>query len=103
MEYLNHIVRLKDNEGETYFILEDGAFSIRSDDPADLEEWEDYFRTETSRWAEILEEFERFAEDEETQKFLMHTFLTQIVYETPSIMEEEEWETILRYKNKLGM
>ena len=58
MEYLNHIVRLKDNEGETYFILEDGAFSIRSDDPADLEEWEDYFRTETSRWAEILEEFE---------------------------------------------
>jgi hypothetical protein len=51
----------------------------------------------------FLEEFERFAEDEETQKFLMHTFLTQIVYETPSIMEEEEWETILRYKNKLGM
>lgn len=58
MEYLNHIVRLKDNEGEEYFILEDGAFSIRATDPADLDDWEDYFRTEASRWAEILEEFE---------------------------------------------
>ena len=58
MEYLNHIVRVKDNEGEEYFILEDGVFSIRSTDPEVLDDWEDYFRTEASRWAEILEEFE---------------------------------------------
>ena len=57
VEYLNHIVRVKDNEGEEYFILEDGVFRIRSTDPEVLDEWEDYFRTEASRWAEILEEF----------------------------------------------
>ena len=60
MEYLNHIVRLQgdDESKANYFILEDGAFSIRSNDPADLDDWEDYFRTEASRWEEILEEFE---------------------------------------------
>ncbi len=59
MEHLNHIVRLQgDDENAEYFILEDGAFSIRASDPADLDEWEDYFRTNASRWVEILEEFE---------------------------------------------
>ncbi len=50
----------------------------------------------------FLEEFEKYTDDEEGQRFILHQFFL-IVAERPEIMEEKEWETVLQYKNKLGM
>ena len=49
MDYLNHIIK----SNNTYFILDDGEFMIRHEDPEVLEEWEDYFN-QNSTWEEHL-------------------------------------------------
>jgi len=50
MDYLNHIVV----SNNTYFILDDGEFTVRSESPEILEEWEDYFNRDPV-WREHLE------------------------------------------------
>jgi hypothetical protein len=50
MDYLNHIIV----SNQTYFILDDGEFTVRHENPEVLEEWEDYFNGNL-KWREHLE------------------------------------------------